>query len=258
MACAMLAFALSGCDPASGPEPAATASLRIRFTHSYGASPLRFDTAGYRTPANSPVSFETLRYYVSGIRLFGMSGDTLLTSDSVFYVDGRDSSTWTHALANVPVGHIHTYGFDFGLAPARNRSGSLPNTLENLDMAWPDPMGGGYHFLKLEGRLLDSVSRPYGFYVHIGSLAVGGAVQDDHFAYEETRFPLHAALSAGDTLDLDVDMDIEAWFSGEETFDLERNAQGVMSDPSAQDLLRKNGQSGVFRTTGRRVGHAGR
>lgn len=35
-------------------------------------------------------------------------------------------------------------------------------------MAWPDPMGGGYHFIKFEGHFLEDAS-PNGFAIHVGN-----------------------------------------------------------------------------------------
>jgi hypothetical protein len=44
----------------------------------------------------------------------------------------------------------------------------LSTTLDNLNMAWPTAMGGGYHFLKMEGHYLDSLNTNQGYAIHIG------------------------------------------------------------------------------------------
>jgi hypothetical protein len=224
------------------------ATVRVHFTHVSGKSPLVFDTALYLSPVGNHFSIEKLQYYVSGFRFLGMDGDTVFRSDSVFYVDARDSTTWTHILTGMPLSHIHSYVFTFGLAHNQNLSGYLPRNIENLNMAWPDPMGGGYHFMKLEGRLTDSLSRPSGFYVHIGNIDSSSGFQANHFVYTEEKFPIHATLVEGVFLELGVEMDIASWFTGAQPYDLERYAQGVMGDRTAQNILRKNGENGVFRT----------
>lgn len=35
-------------------------------------------------------------------------------------------------------------------------------------MAWPTAMGGGYHFIKIEGHYLDTSSTIQGFAIHLG------------------------------------------------------------------------------------------
>lgn len=55
-----------------------------------------------------------------------------------------------------------------GLTPTLNFTGGLPNTMDNINMAWPDPMGGGYHFIKFEGHFTN-LSASVGFAMHIGN-----------------------------------------------------------------------------------------
>ncbi|MEO7080154.1 MAG: MbnP family protein, partial [Flavobacteriales bacterium] len=54
-----------------------------------------------------------------------------------------------------------------GLTPTLNVTGGLPNTMDNINMAWPDPMGGGYHFIKFEGHFTTGGTSS-GYAMHIG------------------------------------------------------------------------------------------
>ncbi len=228
-------------------------SIELSFFQSGGNAPLVFDSALYRTPAGTPFSVENLQYYVSGFEFYDANDALLFKSDSVFYIDARDSATWMHRIQDVNSAHYHSYVFTFGLAPAKNRTNALANTIENLNMAWPEPMGGGYHFMKLEGRLIDSLGRAFGFYLHIGDLAGGNIRQENQFKYSEENFPIHATLTKGTHLSLGIEMVIPNWFTGVTPLFIENNPQNIMGDSASQNILQKNGALGAFRTKSAKV-----
>lgn len=243
---AVLAWAaflpLSGCTGSDGSGE--RSSLRISISHRADGEPLRFDTLAYVNAAGNRYSVTRLRYYLSDFVFKDHHGGTLLRLDSVFYVDARDSATLSRVIPGIPAGHYHSVAFTFGLAPGRNRTGALPATLENLNMAWPQPMGGGYHLMQLEGRFLDSAGGESGYATHIGSGTLGGEVQENHWT--AGPFMVHVEASSAARLHIPLVMEVQEWYRNPHAYDLGAYPDGIMDHPGAQDLLRENGPEGVF------------
>jgi hypothetical protein len=235
-------FPLSGCT--RDDETAERSSMRISIAHRADGEPLRFDTLAYADAAGNRYSVTRLRYYLSDFVFKDHGGEALLRLDSVFYVDARDSATLSRAITGIPAGHYHSLEFTFGLAPARNKTGALPATLENLNMAWPQPMGGGYHLMQKEGRLLDSTGKEAGYATHIGSGTIGGEIQENHWT--AGPFMVHVEAGPGARLHIPLVMEVQEWYRTPNVYDLGGYPDGIVDDPEAQDQLRENGPQGVF------------
>jgi len=122
----------------------------------------------YITENGTHYSISRLNYYISGIVLLGMNGTANDTIKGPYYIGDQGTTRFT--LGTLQAGEYSGAGLFLGLPPDLNVTGGLPNTMENVNMAWPDPMGGGYHFLKLEGHFDSGISTP-GFAMHVGNSA---------------------------------------------------------------------------------------
>ena len=123
----------------------------MRIKYNIDGTSMLFDTLTYQNEAGNVYSINRLQYYISGIR-FEKADGTFIKSDTVIYVDARSHNPTDILLKNMPYGNYHKMKFNIGLDSAQNITGFLPNTTENLNMAWPEMMGGGYHFMKFEGN----------------------------------------------------------------------------------------------------------
>lgn len=130
--------------------------------------PLLLDSMMYINEAGESFGVSLVEYYLSELVLMG-TGDT--PNDTIhgpWYIDAA-STTGFH-IGHLTPGTYSGASLLLGLPPSLNISGALPNTLENINMAWPDPMGGGYHFMKFEGHFI-SGGDINGFAMHIGGNA---------------------------------------------------------------------------------------
>lgn len=148
----------------AGPTPSVT--LRIE-SHIDGAD-LAFDTMMYITPGNLNFSVSRAEYYISRIVLHGANATPNDTLPGPFHVSSATATEF--ALGALPAGEYSGAELVLGLTPDLNVTGGLPNSQANINMAWPDMMGGGYHFIKFEGHFLSGTS-PVGFAMHIGNNA---------------------------------------------------------------------------------------
>jgi hypothetical protein len=121
----------------------------------------------YINEAGNNYSITRLQYYLSEIDLIRNDSSTLRIQN-FRYVDALKNP---QAIMNyIPSSEESFIGIRFfiGLTPSLNVSYSLPAVIENIDMQWPEYMGGGYHFLKMEGNFSDGSSN-FGYAMHLGT-----------------------------------------------------------------------------------------
>lgn len=165
---AVIAIVVTGCrKDADAPEPVPTTpptpSHVLRVIHHVDDLPLEFDTLLYTNEAGHLFSITRLEYYISDLQLQREGEDHLIPGP--YYINARNNVNID--LGTVPEAAFSNASMLLGLPPQLNTTGALPVTMENNAMAWPDPMGGGYHFIKLEGHFINGNSSS-GYAMHIG------------------------------------------------------------------------------------------
>lgn len=212
-------------------------NISFRFSHKVGATTVEFDTMKYTSEASNLYSVETLKYFVSDITLHKSGGQLLF--DDEHYVDARDNSTLTYSPSQeVPNAAYSSITFTFGLDSIKNITGTYVNPPES-NMEWPVPMGGGYHYMKLEGKH-DSSGVIKNYQAHSGPL-MGMPY------YVSVSLPSSSFTANGTDLIVDIKMDINKWFSTPNTLDLNIIAS-IMGNAAIQQQLQQNGAD-VFTVT---------
>ncbi|MBL7965147.1 MAG: hypothetical protein JNM31_15035 [Flavobacteriales bacterium] len=152
-------------SPTPAPDPVPS-NFTLKLEHHVDGALLDYDTLRYINEAGHAFSITRLEYYISGIRLLTAdSSDDDPVIPGPFYINGMASNSFD--LGAVPLGEYTGATLLLGLPDTLNVTGGLPNTLENVNMAWPVGMGGGYHFMKFEGHFLNS-GLPTGYAMHLG------------------------------------------------------------------------------------------
>lgn len=98
-------------------------------------------------------------------------------------------------------------------------------------MEWPQLMGGGYHFLKLEGNYIDN-SATYGYAMHLGT--------NNCLIPIKLFSPIHISNDAKTKLKLK--MNINEWFKNPHLFDFNLDANNIMGDSINMKKLLKTEQ----------------
>jgi len=99
--------------------------------------------------AGQNYSILNLQYIISDITLH--SNDTILILKDVHYVNISDNSTFFIQSGKVENRNWSAISFRFGLDSTKNIENNYVNENFHTTMTWPIPMGGGYHYMKLEG-----------------------------------------------------------------------------------------------------------
>lgn len=229
-----------GDDVDARPADAAPGSgaVTVAFAHRVGGDAVLMGTdTPYLNAAGDAFGVTVVRYFVSDVSLHFADGSRW-DAPGPRYVDHELTATLTQLLASdVPTGALASVSFVMGLPPALNTSGRFTAPPESL-MEWPEMMGGGYHYLKFEGRYLNEAGEPFPYRAHSGGL--DGV--DYSFAVSLDASG-RAVEAAGTTLTLV--MNLEQWFTAPHTWDLDdyfNAAQpGIMRNATAQAELQANG-----------------
>ncbi|MCF8258354.1 MAG: hypothetical protein K9J06_12435 [Flavobacteriales bacterium] len=154
-------------------------ALSLHVRHHVDGTALSFDTLVYVNASNNLYSVTRLQYYLHGIRFIGSPGQDDYEVTDAFLVDGRELLEFD--LGKVPVGEYLGISLIIGLHPDLNCTGCLPPTTPNVEMAWPDLMGGGYHFMKFEGHFKadGGAGNQHGFAIHLGNNGTQGQCSMD-------------------------------------------------------------------------------
>jgi hypothetical protein len=213
-----------------------TGNVQLNITHEVDGEALLFDSLIYQNAAGNYYSVSRLQYYLSNAVLKTATGKTVFTK-GFHYIDAtRGDEKIT--LPNIPAGTYTSIQFLIGLDSLTNQSYNLPNTLDNINMSWPDVMGGGYHFIKLEGQYLNTNGAPKGYAMHLGTNAALVRHQ-----------PLNILLTVeqNKTSQLTLAMNINAWYTQPYNYNFITDGNYTMGIPELMQLIRNNGKD-VFET----------
>ena len=223
---------LAACHRKVSPRVVTTGKIVVGVAHRAGSLPLTFDSIMFTNAAGNRYSVTKLQYYLSGFRFFNHR-ELKYNCPQVVYIDARTDSTLSFMLTDIkgmPVGRYDSVAFYVGVAPEFNISNSLPATPANTAMGWPDIMGGGYHFLKLEGHWENS-SIVSGYAIHLGTngcLAEAGVAQE--FTSDEIA-----------NVKLSLVMDVNEWFCTPHTYNFSTDGVYSMGDKRLMRILADNG-----------------
>ncbi|MFC1731119.1 MbnP family protein [candidate division KSB1 bacterium] len=205
--------------------------ITFKFLHKLGDEPVEFDTIKYVNTFGNKYSVATLKYFISNITLHKADGKSFLF-DEDHYVDALDNSTISYTpIEMVPEGAYSQISFVFGLEADKNKTGRFVNPPKNR-MEWPEGMGGGYHFMKLEGKY-DSGKLIKSFQAHSGPL--DGRPYYFYVTLKGSSFTID-----GKDKEIEIIMDINKWWINPHTLDL-NNITSIMGNHSVQQQLKENG-----------------
>lgn len=223
----------SGCNDDTTPEPEPPQNIQLTFNlqHFVGASPVEFDQLKYTNAYGNAYSVLTLKYFISDIKFEKADGSGKIILDIEQYIDATNAQTTTFTIAgNFPNVEYSSISFVFGLTEEKNITGAFPNPPES-NMEWPIPMGGGYHYMKLEGKL-DSASMIKNYQAHTGA-SMGTPY------YIDVVLP-NSEFEASGNKTINIGMDINLWWADPNTLDL-NNMSAVMGNQAMQQKLKDNG-----------------
>lgn len=226
------------------------------FTHFNDEEPLKYDTLKYTNAAGNQYLVSEIQYFISDVKLHRTGGGFQMIDEweDMHYVDTDlpDTHTW-EVYDPIHPGDYDKISFTFGISEEKNQSLMFVNPPER-DMFWPEIMGGGYHYLKLNGKWLAANQQvlPFNFHLGIGQIYAGGVIVPDSITgfvqnYFEVELPNSAfTIAEGETLPFEIRMNVANWFQNPHTYNHDEWGGDIMQNQDAMKLGCENGKKDVF------------
>ena len=239
-------------DPVPVPE---TGKITIRFHHYCDGLPIDFDIRKYVNAAGNEYMVNEIQYFISDVTLHRSDADYIIDAwKDIHYVDTDIATTheWK-VFDEIPAGDYTGISFTFGINEEKNQSLMFTDHPESL-MFWPQYLGGGYHYMKLNGKWLDTnqFERPYDFHLGIGQIydqqsgEVTGFIQN----YFEVEVPGSSLrIDVGEETLIELVMHIDRWFENPHTYDHNYWGGDIMQKQDAMKVGCENGWD-VFEVLG--------
>jgi hypothetical protein len=234
-------------DDVLPPDTEETGKITLKFSHYVDGQALQIDTMRYVNAAGNVYQINEVQYFISDVVLIADDNSevTIDEGEDIHYVDNDIPSTmqWT-VVDKIKTGNYKAIRFTFGINQAKNISYMYVNPPER-DMFWPEFLGGGYHYLKLNGKWEDSLSQvvPFNFHIGIGQLY---DVNDSIIGFVQNYFQVNLldtsfVIGKDVTTDLEIRMDIESWFKTPNVWDHNYWGGDIMQKQPAMQAAKENG-----------------
>lgn len=248
LACGLL---LKSCQPEVSPPTDSGGKLILRFIHEINNSELLTDTIMFENEAGNFYGVNEVKYFISDVLLFNRSGDYFAINDEkvIHYVDIDLPETLKWQVFDpIPDGVYDSLIFIFGLNEVRNQSFAFVNPPE-VNMFWPDMLGGGYHYLMINGKwkAQGNLVTPFDFHLGIGQIYSGTTLSVDSITgfvhnYFRVSLPLNGMVIENKmTRTINLRMDINSWFCTPNTWDFNVWGGYIMQN---QDAMRTGCENG--------------
>ena len=245
----LLAVAFVSCT-----KPVDFGNISVGIHYSVNGKPLVTDTLCYENEAGNQFLITEIQWFLSNIELKNEAGDWImlhqpgladtLDINRIYYIDTDIPESQTLHSRPVEVGHYTTIRFTFGLDEIDNQTGLFTDPPES-EMFWPDMLGGGYHYMKLNGKYLDSEGRLAPMAIHLG-IGQNEDCTEFYQNYFIVELPVDFTVKANTENQLDLTMVIDNWFRNPHTIDFNEFGSHIMQNQTAQQLLSGNGKD-VFK-----------
>lgn len=219
------------------------ANITFNFSHSWDTSKItntNFNTIQFTNANGEQLSITKLRYLISRITLENTNGE-LFILDGYNLVDVTNNSNLSFTpTQTIPTGNYNKISFIFGFNNKDNYSTNYPD-LNSASWNVPAMLGGGYHYMQLEGKFIDNTDTEKGYAYHtIRAVDNSGTTP----VFEDTFFEVNLGdLSITNNTTFNINMNIAEWFKNPNTWDLNILNSTLMPNFDAQILMFENGQN---------------
>lgn len=235
-------------------KPKEKAEISLNLGYEVNGKPLVIDTLYYENEAGNQFLITEIQWFLSNIELQNVAGDWImlhqpgladtLDISRVYYIDTDIPESQTLHSSSVKVGHYTAIRFTFGLDETDNQTGLFTDPPES-EMFWPDMLGGGYHYMKLNGKYLNTEGHLAPLAIHLG-IGQNEDCTEFYQNYFIVELPIKFTAKANTKNQLDLTMVIDNWFRNPHTIDFNEFGSHIMQNQAAQRFQKDNGKD-VFR-----------
>ncbi len=247
----LLLLLFAACEPEIIESHKNGGRIVLEFSHLVDGKALIADSLFYVNKAGNQYEINEVKYFISDVYLVNRNGKKAFIDDqtAIHYYDIDIPSTldW-NVFDTIEEGVYDSISFIFGLNEQRNISFAFVNPPE-VNMFWPDILGGGYHYLMLNGKWKNpqNTTTPFDFHLGIGQRYSGTSTSVDSITgyvhnYFKVTLPLPAMQIENNSLrTISLAMNIDSWFKTPNTWDFNTWGGYIMQNQQAMQTAKENG-----------------
>ena len=239
----VLLMIIFGCNSDSD-DVVGSVNVTMAFSHYWDETTVTssdFNSLKYTNVHGELMSIERLRYLISDITFIKTDGQTILLEGyNLVDVTNQTNLSFTPN-EKIAAGSYSNVSFVFGLVNEKNNDGTYTD-LNAASWNVPAMLGGGYHYMQLDGKFINSNNQSQGYNYH--------AIRANDNAGANPTFPQDTffrvdlgAITVATDVEINVAMHIEEWFENPNTWDLNMYNQMLMPNSEAQIMMYENGQN---------------
>ena len=234
----IVVISASGCrkDEEEAANVPTVNTVWVHMLHEVSGSEMVYNQRIYETPAGNPYEVRHLEYFISDFKLLDSKGNWISVNSEPYLIN-PEKERITTLLAQVPVGSYQGISCMIGIPDVKNYKGYLTNTLENVNMSWPEVIGGGYHFMKFEGNYLDQDAGWIGYTVHLGTDPEHALGMQSVNVIKDIKFSISEVSN-----NITLVMDMNEWFESPHIFDF-NEYNYTMAIDSLMKVISENGEN---------------
>ena len=238
----LLVLPFVACDKGDDEQAQQNTPVSVGFLHSFYEAAVdssNFNTIQYTNGFGTSLSITRLRYLITQVSFTNQDGIKTLVKD-YHLVDLSQDNTLTINDILLPPG-AYNLKMRFGFTEATNTTSVYPD-LNAASWNVPENLGGGYHYMQMEGRYLDTTDELFIYAYHTIS-----AVQNP--GPENTREDTSIEIDLGEitvpqgATQINVNMRIDQWFENPNLWNLNELNGLLMGNYTAQKMMQENGQN---------------
>jgi hypothetical protein len=231
----MVGILLAGCDDDSPTTVNPTAGrVHLQISHTVDGVALVFRDSVYTNAAGDDYNVVRWNYLISNVELVA-TNSTHVLFPGPFFIDADADSTLDQVLDAIPPGTYEQVRFTFGLDESMNVSNAYLNETWHSKMAWPDVLGGGYHYMILDGFVQPGELSERNYNTHLGRTQT-----DPH--YFRVTLNVAAFTVDGNTVSLPLQVDVNQWYEAPNVYSFPDPAF-IMDRADVQEILQANGST---------------
>ena len=204
----------------------------VCVSYSVNGKALITDSLCYTNEVENKFLITEIQWFISKLELQDEQSKWVELEPRIFYIDTNIPESQKLRISSIPVGQYKALRFTFGLDETDNLSGRFSDPPE-ANMFWPELLGGGYHYIKLNGKFANADDQLAPLNIHLGFCQ-----QPNHFTVE---LPTNLNIAENAQNQLDLVMVIDNWFRSPNLYDFNEWGSAIMQNQAAQQALKENG-----------------
>jgi len=246
------ALALNACSDDDNGTPQEDVNVDFTFTQNWDGQRIQnsdYENTTYVNANGESMTLSKVNYLISDITFTATSDGTVYASEDYNLVLAREGENieFTPDIA-LPEGDYNV-SFTFGFDDEDNDKEGGYEELNSVDGFWnvPAPLGGGYHYQRIEGRYINAMSETTNFQFHTIRANRHSSLPPTPDTLEElvdTSFEVDlGTISIENNTTVEVQANIAEWFKNPVTWNLNERYQVLMPNFQAQMDMNQNGAS---------------